>query len=50
MIFFDFEVFAYDWLVVLANANTQAFQTIANDADRLRRFYEKNRRCFHAGE
>ena len=43
MIFFDFEVFAYDWLVVLANANTQAFQTIANDADRLRRFYEKNK-------
>ena len=43
MIFFDFEVFAYDWLVVLANANTRAFQTIANDAGRLQRFYEKNK-------
>ncbi|CQR75088.1 DNA polymerase family B [Sporomusa ovata DSM 2662] len=43
MIFFDFEVFRYDWLVVLANANTQTFQTIINDVDALRRFYEKNK-------
>jgi len=43
MIFFDFEVFCYDWLVVLANANTQTFHTIINDADKLRRFYEKHK-------
>lgn len=43
MIFFDFEVFRYDWLVVLADANTKAFHTIINDPDYLRRYYEKNK-------
>lgn len=43
MIFFDFEVFTLDWLVVLADANTQTFQSIINDPDALRRFYEKNK-------
>ena len=43
MIFFDFEVFRHDWLVVLANANTQTFHTIVNDSDGLRRFYEKHK-------
>jgi len=43
MIFFDFEVFLYDWLVVLADANTQTFHTIINDPEKLRRFYEKNK-------
>ncbi|MBP2654231.1 MAG: hypothetical protein H6Q73_1800 [Firmicutes bacterium] len=43
MIFFDFEVFCHDWLVVLANANTQTFQTIMNNSDKLRRYYEKNK-------
>ena len=43
MIFFDFEVFLYDWLVVLADANTQTFHTIINDPEKLRRFYQKNK-------
>lgn len=43
MIFFDFEVFLLDWLVVLADANTQTFHTIINDPEKLRRFYEKNK-------
>lgn len=43
MIFFDFEIFYLDWLVVLADANTQTFHTIINDPDKLRRFYEKNK-------
>jgi hypothetical protein len=43
MIFFDFEVFLLDWLVVLADANTQTFHTIINDSEKLRRFYEKNK-------
>lgn len=43
MIFFDFEVFTLDWLVVLADANTRTFQSIINDPDALRRFYEKNK-------
>lgn len=43
MIFFDFEVFQFDWLVVLADASTQTFQTIVNDPDKLRRYYEKNK-------
>ena len=43
MIFFDFEVFVVDWLVVLADASTRTFHTIINDPDKLRRFYEKNK-------
>ena len=43
MIFFDFEIFYSDWLVVLADANTQTFRTIINDPDKLRRYYEKNK-------
>lgn len=43
MIFFDFEVYALDWLVVLADANTRTFHTIINEPDKLRRFYEKNK-------
>lgn len=43
MILFDFEVFLLDWLVVLADANTQTFHTIINDPEKLRRFYEKNK-------
>ena len=43
MIFFDFEVFTVDWLVVLADASTRTFHTIINDPDKLRRFYEKNK-------
>lgn len=43
MIFFDFEIFAFDWLVVLADANTQTFRTIVNNPDQLCRYYEKNK-------
>jgi hypothetical protein len=43
MIFFDFEVYALDWLVVLADAGTRTFHTIINAPDGLRRFYEKNK-------
>jgi hypothetical protein len=43
MIFFDFEVYCHDWLVVLAEANTRGFHTIVNNPDSLRRFYEKNK-------
>lgn len=43
MIFFDFEVFKFDWLVVLADANTKTFRTIINDPEALHRFYEKNK-------
>lgn len=43
MIFYDFEVFSNDWLVVLADADTKAFTTIINDRDKLKNFYETNK-------
>lgn len=40
MIFYDFEVFRYDWLVVLIDLNARKETVIINDPDKLKRFYE----------
>lgn len=39
MIFYDFEVFRYDWLVVLIDLNARKETVIINDPDKLKRFY-----------
>ena len=39
MIFYDFEVFKYDWLVVLIDTTTQEKTIIVNDKDKLTNFY-----------
>ncbi len=42
MLFYDFEVFKYDWLVVIKDTDTEQTHTIVNDPDQLKRLYEKN--------
>ena len=43
MIFYDFEVFKYDWLVVLINPEKQTEDVIINDAEALTKYYEDNK-------
>lgn len=40
MIFYDFEVFMFDWLVVLIEPFTNTKTTIVNDVDELKGFYK----------
>jgi len=42
MVFFDFEVFKYDWLVVLINTTDRSKTIIVNDPEELRSYYNKN--------
>ena len=43
MVFYDFEVFKEDWLVVLVNPDKQTEDVIVNDADELTKYYEENK-------
>lgn len=43
MVFYDFEVFKYDWLVVILDMTTQTEHVIVNDAEQLRTFYEEHK-------
>ncbi|MDF2612803.1 MAG: hypothetical protein K0S71_589 [Clostridia bacterium] len=43
MLFYDFEVFKYDWLVVIKNALNNRVTVICNDTDALYDFYTKNK-------
>lgn len=43
IIFYDFEVFKDDWLVVLINPFKQTEDVIVNDADALTKYYEANK-------
>ena len=43
MVFYDFEVFKEDWLVVLINPFNQTEDVIVNDADALTKYYEANK-------
>ena len=43
MLFYDFEIFKYDWLVVIKDTDTKQTHTIVNDVDQLRNFYEANK-------
>ena len=49
MLFYDFEVFKYDWLVVIKDTDTQTTHTIVNDRDKLIKLYEANRRNIWVG-
>ena len=42
MIFYDFEVFKYDWLVVLADTKEHDMTVIINNPDALEDFYNRN--------
>ena len=43
MIFYDFEVFQYDWLVVCINPLKKEKKIIINSPSELQKFYEKNK-------
>lgn len=43
MIFYDFEVFAHNWLVVFNNVTTKTEEIIIDDSEKLLEFYEKNK-------
>lgn len=43
MLFFDFETFRYDWLVVVMDMSAQSETIIVNDSDKLRNFYEEHK-------
>lgn len=43
MLFYDFEVFKYDWMVVIKDTEKRATHEIVNDVDELRRVYEENK-------
>ncbi len=43
MLFYDFEVFEYDWMVVLMDMDNQKETDIINDPDQLESFYEEHK-------
>lgn len=49
MIFYDFEVFKYDWLVVAMDMNSREEQVIINDADRLEALYNAHKNDIWVG-
>lgn len=49
MIFYDFETFRYDWLVVLIDTDKGKKSVVVNDSHRLKEFYNKHREDIWAG-
>ena len=49
MIFYDFEVFKYDWLVVYIDTDNQDISSIENDPEKLKKLYESNRKNLWVG-
>lgn len=43
MLFYDFEVFKYDWLVVILDMNAKEETVIVNDSKKLEKYYSKNK-------
>lgn len=43
MVFFDFEVFKYDWMVVIIDMDAQKIHTIINDPSELEKFYQEHK-------
>lgn len=49
MIFYDFEVFKHDWMVVFADTDAKETVRIVNDKAALEDFYNANRNRIHVG-
>lgn len=47
--FYDFEVFKYDWLVVIINPISKTKEVIWNDRERLERYYESHKNEIYIG-
>ena len=49
IIFYDFEVFKYDWLVVILDMDARQEHVIINDPDQLKAFYELHKNDIWVG-
>ena len=49
MIFYDFEVFKYDWLVVAIDVTNQKEHVIVNDSEQIERLYNKHKNDIWVG-
>ena len=49
MLFYDFEVFSHDWLVVILDMDAQKEHVIVNDEEQLRDFYEQHKQDIWVG-
>ncbi|WP_437629318.1 hypothetical protein [Clostridium paraputrificum] len=49
MLFYDFEVFSHDWLVVIKDTDTRTTHKILNDSEALRKIYEANKNNIWVG-
>lgn len=49
MLFYDFECFKYDWLVVIKDTDTKQTHTIVNNREQLNSFYEQNKNNIWCG-
>lgn len=47
--FYDFEVFKYDWLVVIMNPADRSKTVIVNDPERLEKYYNDHKNEIFAG-
>ena len=47
--FYDFEVFEYDWLVVLINPQEKVEEVIINDPERMKSFYHEHKKDIWVG-
>ncbi|MGJ0908878.1 hypothetical protein [Clostridium botulinum] len=49
MLFYDFEIFKYDWLVVIKDTDSKRTHTIVNNREELNSFYEDNKNNIWCG-
>ena len=49
MLFYDFEVFSHDWLVVIMDTDTKEIHVIVNDREKLIQLYEQNKNNIWCG-
>jgi DNA polymerase len=49
MLFYDFEVFKYDWLVVILDMEAKTEHVIINDSNTLKAFYESHKKDIWCG-
>lgn len=49
MVFYDFEVFKYDWLVVLMNPETEDTTVIVNDNEKMKKYFDDNKKDIWVG-
>ena len=49
MVFYDFEIFKFDWLVVLVDTDVETETVIHNDVDELQAFYNAHKNDIWVG-